>query len=428
MRYLLLFSLIFSSILCYAIDYNMDSLANVCKEDEKLNLRAYELRMIHYSKNQPDILLEIGQELLERSLADRNEMGEMLSYVYLGDYYSERGFSSLALDKLIQAKSYYEKNAAHVELVNVYSIMGNVHYRKGQYKEASKWYLKSSAKGEELENVWMTYMAKLNLARCYFELNESDKGLMLVLDFIDVVQTLDQSTELTNAYNVLGGYYQSVEKYDLAESCFKEAIQISEKMNDVINIAHGYNNMAITYFFQNKMALSKDYFFKALNKRIETGSLLMIAESYYNIGDWFFEQALNDSARFYYNKALLVAENAEAFGLKADVVLQLVELEKNQRNFEKALEYSQLYSELREHAYVLTNEEEMALLEFDRILLDKKRNEKIYQSAKENEAKMSVFDIRNRNLLILLFATLLTTIFLLLLRIYKDKQLLSPRK
>jgi tetratricopeptide (TPR) repeat protein len=401
---------------------NEDSLIKVCTRPGKIELKAYDKLLGYYAKNTPDDLYAWSKKLLERALKQEDEFAEMLAYSYLGDYYSERGNHNLGLTNIHRSRTFYETTNAGKELVNVYNGIGNIYFRKGEFTEAVKWYLKSMAKGDELQDVWMMNMAKLNLGRCYIELKEEQKGESAILDFIEQVRRLDQPTSLANAYNVLGGYYQGKGDYDLADHYFNEALVIGMNNGDKRNMAHSYNNLAISYFFQDKKELSKAYFRKALTQRIEMDIKMYVAESYYNLGDWFFFQNQYDSALHYYRLSYQTGKEGDSYSAMGDALWAMAEVEKSRKRFEQAVGYLTEYFEVKESQFRNNSREDLAVLEFDYAMAEEKRNRDARKQEELTEAQFTAFETRNKWLVISGISTLLVCILILIIKLWSDKK------
>lgn len=401
---------------------NVDSLINVCNHPTKIDLTAHQKLFDYYSQNNPDLLFENAKQLLEKAIDNGNELAEMLAYFYLADYYSERGSNGLALENLNRAKAYYERVGADFELVEVYNGIGNIHYRRGEYEESVLWYLKSMDKGSKMESLELSNLAKLNLGRSYIELKDTLKGEATILDYIEQVRKLKKAKDLANAYNVIGGYYQGIGDHDLAHHYFNEALVLSMNRGDKRSMAHSYNNLAISYFFQDKVDLAKAYFVKSLNSRLEVGNKVHISESYYNLGDWFLFQDYLDSASYYYQLSYKVAKDAESYGLMADALMAMTEVEKKRGNFDIALNFYEEYIELRESQMLNTRKEDIAVLEFDRLMSDSKRNKVFLDKEKQTGDRLNLSRLQNKWLIIVAVFVLCLGIILLLMRIVSERK------
>ncbi len=401
---------------------NKDSLYAEIERKDLINVEAYEKLLAHYAKNEPERLFLLSKELLERAVKEGDEPAEMIAYFYIADYHSERGNHKLALENLHRARKYYEKHESRKDLVDAYNGIGNVHFRRGEVREAISWYLKSMNEGSELEDIWMSNLAKLNLGRSYIQIKDTLKGEALILDYIKEVRELDRTTELANAYNVLGGYYQGIGDFELADYYFNEALVISMTNGDKRNVAHSYNNLAISYFFQEKEELSKAYFQKALKSRLEIGNLLHIAESYYNLGDWFFFQGMLDSASVYYHKSYDVGVEADSYSSKADALMALTEVEKQRKGFDKALDYYEEYVDLKEQQFLSATQEDIAALEFDRMMSENKKDKAFLRHSQKSEERYFSAEVRNKWLILFSIAALTIIIIVLLVRLINEKK------
>lgn len=418
-RILLLYCLLFPVTL---LAVNEDSLRKVCERSGKIDVKAFDKLLGNYAKNDPEELFTWSKKLLGRALKEEDDYAEMLAYSYLGDYYSERGNHNLGLTNLHRSRKFYEAQNASRELVDVYNGIGNVFYRKGEFPEAIKWYLKSMSKGDEIQDVWMMNMAKLNLGRCYLQLNELQKGESTILNYIEQVRRLNKPTSLANAYNVLGGYYQGKGDYDLADHYFNEALVIGLNNGDKRNLAHSYNNLAISYFYQDKAELAKAYFRKALNQRLELDVKMYVAESYYNLGDWFFYQDQYDSAMAYYQWSFEAGKAGESYSAMGDALVAMAEVERARKRFEKAFDYLNEYLEIKERQFSDNSREDLAVLEFDHQMSEEKRLRDSRKQDEVTQAKFTAFETRNKWLVISGVSVLLVTILILIMKIWSDKR------
>ena len=423
-KYLLILTLLCSFLANYSFanNTNVDSLITVSNRTERIELKAYQKLFEYYAKNNPDLLYEKAKELLRRALDDNNELAEITAYFYLSDYYSERGNHALALDNLNRAKVFYEQHDLKFELVELYNCIGNVHFRKGDYNEAILWYLKSMDTAQDHENTWLENLAKINLGRCYLLINDTLKGESMILDFIEQARKHERKADIANAYNVMGGYHQEKDEYDIADYYFNEALVISMNIGDKRKVAHSYNNLAISYFHQDKPELSKAYFAKALQFRIEIGDKYSISESYYNLGDWFFFQAHYDSAITYYRMSYDIAKESELYALMADALMAMTEVEKERKAYHKALEYYEEYIELKEKQFLNTKREDIAVLEFDRMMNEAKKNKLFLMKEQESLERIGLSESRSKWFILTAVFVLCFAIIMLVIRIAMENR------
>ena|GEM_PF-1113318 len=376
----LILSFLISSSLFSA---NIDSLSKIVYHSSNINVQAYKKLLVIYSKSEPDSLEALAKRLLKFSIEQKNYLGENVAYTFLGDFYSESGNHELALNYLNRAKNYYRKKNVFYELAEVYNFIGNVYFRKGEFVNAINWYKRQMQLSEKSEDPWIENLSKLNLGRTYIQLGKTTLGEKIILEYAEDARKENRNIELADAYNVLGGYYQDIEDYNLSSSYFQEALKINLDEGDLRNIAHSYNNLAISYFYQDKANLAKEYFLKALSIRKQLGIKMQIAESYYNIGDWFYYSDKYDSARYYYNASYEVGKLGNSFKDMGDAMLALSEVAKSQNKFEEALSYYVGYTELLREQYNQNLGDEIANAEFNEMILAKKKNNIIAHTEKK---------------------------------------------
>jgi tetratricopeptide (TPR) repeat protein len=403
-------SLLISSSLYSA---NVDSLSKIVYHSSNINIQTYKKLLDLYVKSAPDSLESIAKRLLTLSIEQKNYLGENVAYTFLGDFYSEMGNHELALNYLNRVKNYYRKKNVYYELSEIYNFIGNVYFRKGEFVNALNWYKRQLQLSENSEDIRLKNLSKLNLGRTYIQLGKATLGEKIILEYAEDARNEKRNKELADAYNVLGGYYQDIEDYNLSNSYFQEALKINLDEGDLRNIAHSYNNIAISYFYQDKKNLAKEYFLKALNIRKQLGIKMQIAESYYNLGDWFFFNENYDSARYYYNLSYETGKLGNSFKDMGDALLALSEVAKTQKKYAEALTFYTGYADLLREQYNHNLGDEIANAEFNEMILAKKKNNIIIHTEKKvAEVLNQKFNIEKWTFIsiisILLIATFIT--------------------
>lgn len=366
---------------------NYDSLNHVVYQSKRLKLKAYKSLLSRYADQNPDSVFSLSKRLLNLATDENNALGENMAYVFLGDYCSEKGNHKLAIEYLNKAKEFYISKNAYYELAEVYNLIGNVFYRKGEFLNALEWYKREIEITKNSDNDWIGNLSKLNMGRTYIRLGNNKKGEKIILSYIEDVRKLNKNKELANAYNVIGGYYQSVGDYNLSHSYFQEALQINLAEENIRNVAHSYNKLGISYFYQGKKELSKAYFIKALKIRKQIDIKKHIAESYYNLGDWFFYSELYDSATYFYQKSYDVGVSGNSYKDMGDAILALSEVEKAQHHYTKALTYYTQYTTILKKQYNKNITDE-SIRQFNQMIQEKKMNNMIAQA--ENKLSKSL--------------------------------------
>lgn len=367
---------------------NEDSLRKIVYRSSKINLSAYKELLDAYSSGQADSVYAIAKRLLYFSIEQKNRVGENIANTFIGDYYSEIGEHSVGLEYLSKALHFYQTKKSLADLVEVYNFYGNLYFRKGEFVSAIEWYKRSIRIGKEIGEGFNAYLSMGNLGRAYIALGKADFGEKMVLHFADAARKWNKPMHLVNAYNILGGYYQGKEDYNLANNYFQEALKIGVDNENLPNIANSYNNIAITYFYEGKEAMAKSYFLKALFIRQKMGVKMYIAESYYNLGDWFYYNQQYDSAQVYYQKSYEVGRSGKSYKDMGDALLALSELFKEKKDFKKAYEYHLQYTELLQKQQQNNLNDELETAKFNEFIITKKKNQIIEAVKKQTSLNL----------------------------------------
>lgn len=118
---------------------------------------------------------------------------------------------------------------------------------------------------------------------------------------------------VANMLNNIGAIYFNQGDDNKAVVSYLESLRASEEINDKLRIATALVNLGAVYF--NKKAtynLALQYYFKALPLSEELGDNDAIGTSCVNIGEIYLERDKDDSALFYFNKALVAYKKSES--------------------------------------------------------------------------------------------------------------------
>ncbi len=118
---------------------------------------------------------------------------------------------------------------------------------------------------------------------------------------------------VANMLNNIGAIYFNQGDDNKAVDNYLESLRVSEQINDKLRIATALVNLGAVYF--NKKAthdLALEYYFKALPLSEELGDNDAIGTSAVNMGEIYLERNKDDSALYYFDKALIAYQKTES--------------------------------------------------------------------------------------------------------------------
>ena len=162
---------------------------------------------------------------------------------------------------------------------------------------------------------------------------------------IKLLEEINYSSGLCNAYTNLGNVYFYMLDYEKALMYYKTAISYCKKITDPKSnkegkLANLYNNLGSVYCSMQDFVYGKTYFDLALNVWLKTKDSLSISYIYNNYGQIFTEQEQYDSAKVYYFKALQIKNSYGDLLDKADANMNIGGVYLRLKKLPLALEYT----------------------------------------------------------------------------------------
>jgi signal transduction histidine kinase len=190
--------------------------------------------------------------------------------------------------------------------------------------------------------------AYLDLA---WEYSSSDREKMLACAqrVLDIAIPIDGWQPASDAYGLMGIYFNSYSEYDEALLHFNKALAAAERMRDfpekysggdVDNmLSYIYGNMANTYNYQGMLHEAVEYYLKSLVLLELYGWRENEAHVYYNLGEMYAAMRNYPQAENYYRLSKEIAEELGNGYLIASADSGLGEVELYRKNYDIALEY-----------------------------------------------------------------------------------------
>jgi len=476
MKTTFLFIIIFFAILAKSQNVSsIDSLQNILSNEKADTSKVIILNEIsqEYLKSDFNKSLEYAKKALEISKEINDEKSIALSYTYVAYAQYRLNIYDEAKININKALTIYEilKNVSKIS--SCYSFISQIYYAKQEYSDAIKWVNKSikikkdNNITDKLEVNYLTLGAilqkqglyKLALENFFTALNYYDKN--------------GKANSKASVYNNIAIIYRKLKNNDLAEEYYKKSLNLYIKNNDSFGELKIYNNLAVLYEkqglykrainnYKQVLKLSKAVNFQGgiamsqinlsgiyieSNTNLDTAFTLLkesekicidITDNYklafvyglfaqYFIKTDNFKLAIENSLKGY-----KIAVKIGSTDQIADLSLQLSELYKEQKDFENALKYFEIFHTTNDSIF---NIEKTTVIEEMKTRFDISNKEKELKISKQKlkllEKKEKIDTIKFYALIIVLALVLLLIIVTLILfknRSNKKKELEQKNK
>lgn len=354
--------------------------------------------VITYANEARMLLENLGQV----SADEKTEMQKVLagSYSSLGDAYLNRGDYDVALNNFNKALSIHEAINDQKSVGRDYNSIGYAYEKKGNFNEALKVLKKAIKIEEESSDKEALAIGYNNLGLAYWNQSEFAEALEYFFKALRLFEEIGKPDRIAKCYNNIGNISVSQGNYPAALRYYFLSLKTAEKLQNKTDLGFIYNNIGMVYVQQKKITSAVQFFQKSLRICEEIGDKEGIATSYLNIGSILQDEGKLEEAHRNYFKALEIYESIgdDAGAIYAHLALgdigmlnkdrsqalihfdQALELakktgnkeeEKNsyqrltriyeqQKNYQKAYEYQQLYLNINDSLYNIEKSELMA--------------------------------------------------------------------
>jgi signal transduction histidine kinase len=304
--------------------------------------------------------------------------GENFTFMYaqtnqrIGDVYSEMDQSEFALKYLFEALAGYEKLGARKET------------------------------GAVLSEIAWVYKSTLNFT--------------VALEFLDRSQKIRESINdqygLSNCFNIRGLIQFQQKDYGEALLEMNKALVIRKQISYREGVADVLFNMALVFEEQGNFKKALAYHTESLEMEKEFGSDSGLGISYNYLGELLIRMGEYDEAKKYLEDGEKSAKKTGSKLLLRNNYKYFSELYEKKANYKLALEFRQLYDQIKDSVYSQSNSSKIAEMQA-LYQLDQKNQE---LALKESQLKVQQDQIKQQNLIItsvtigIILTTLLTYI------------------
>lgn len=278
--------------------------------------------------------------------------------------------SNLLAERNLEEAKYLAENQLKISLLIeykrgeglAYNTLAIVSRRRGDTKSALENQLKAYSIWELTNDVIGTAKSSINLGNLYRDNSLFSDAVSYYKQAIQILKENDGELRLIRVATAnLAEAYELEKDYSMAESLYKEALDLAVSESNQLAINSLYNDLGLTYMYKGDLELAKTYFLRYLELSISSDNEYAVGIAYNNLG--LVSSKLNDldQAKSYLNKAIDLTTDpvplARALQNLSDVHLKENELNKSLTALLKAEGYN---SELGVQEVSVSTTEELA--------------------------------------------------------------------
>jgi signal transduction histidine kinase/DNA-binding response OmpR family regulator len=219
---------------------------------------------------------------------------------------------------LIEAESIAIKNKYWELLNQVYLMKGNKHYEKVEDTKALNYYLKIDSICNKYKIKTPSYTSALsNIANVMlYSSTDQDSSNWKKYEFYvrkanfiskEIKDAKGENTSLEQ----LGILYLKRKEYNKSLQCYKQAIKVAEKSNNIAKLSSGYWGIAGLYYEQKKLDSSEYYFKKRIEVLESKTDSDELALAYSGLGAFYNRLKNFELGIKYHEKAISIFDKAK---------------------------------------------------------------------------------------------------------------------
>ncbi len=274
-----------------------------------------------------------------------------------------RGNNPEALEFLQKGAAIQEEIGDKLGMIKSLSNIGSIHLNQGNYPKALEIQQKCLSINESLGDKRGIAQALFSIGNVYFQQHNTDKALEYYQKSLIIVNELDDKTGLNALLCNIGAIYSKEGNMTKAMEYFQKSLALAESKDVKQSIANALINIGIVYQKQGNKLKALEYFQKSLAVYEGLNDKSGIALALYSMGGIYQEKGNNQIALDYCKRALLLAQSDELLVEQKDACDCLYKTYKSMGNGNKALEYFEQMTMLKDSIYNEENTKKLTRLE-----------------------------------------------------------------
>lgn len=395
---------------------------------------------IYYTKGQWDEALDNYNKSLELRKKLNNKKGISGGYTDVGIVLWNKGEYESAIEYYRLSLAIEEELEDLLGMAGCYTNIGIIQWSQGIYDKAIENFFKSMKIYEEAGNIKGIALCSNNIGLIQGEQRNYKEAIEYYKESIRLYEKINDRKNMSDCYNNLGNVYLDMRKYEMAISNYLKSLEICISWEDKIGMAHCYNNIGVVRKSQGRYSSALENFMKTLKLNETLGNKNGLANIYGNIAE--LHLCLSDSSTYSFQRTAHL-DTALEFGLRSynsaveiealpiinDASSYLKNIYKKRGNYEKALEYAEIFISSRDTMF--SEEKTKALAEMGAKYESEKKQLQIDNLNKENALKVAELaqseEKRNRQL-VMIYSFVLGFIIILVFSVILFRLFLQKRR
>jgi len=328
-----------------------------------------------------DSLLLLSRKALKLSEAIDYSRGQCQSFFNLGNYYSDQGESSKAIEYLKKSLKLASKMGDEDFVVRIQNDLSSEYAYDGHYAKALSGYLVGIEKAEKIDNLKMLSIINENIAGLY----ASQKDYKQALEFYKKVKKINNKIGnevfMAETMSNMASVYADMNELEYAMYNVNASISTFEKNEITDWLAFAYEVKGKTYLKEDKFKWALYWYRQSevLHDKLqdERGQI----DLYNGMAEAYLGQGQDSVSKSYALKAYEISRKLNFKEGTQKCANTLYRISKNEKDFGTALIYHELYTKLSDTLSRNENKKSLTMLK-TKLKYDKQKSDLIFENEK----------------------------------------------
>ncbi|MEM1257917.1 MAG: tetratricopeptide repeat-containing sensor histidine kinase [Bacteroidota bacterium] len=352
-----------------------------------------------------DSVYSLARKALELSKSQNYILGECEALDNLGGFYSDNGKNHEAISHFKEALRLADSIDESKAKIGILNDLANEFSYLGNYEKALKNFLMGLDLAKETDNKVMQSILNENIASLYIAQKEFDQALEFYNQVKELNEEIGDEIIIAETLSNLADLYADMKNYEHAMFNINKSISTFEKEEIFDWLAFAYSVKGEIYLKQKKYKWALYWYDQSnlLHEKLEDDRsridlLNGMASAYLGLGE---DEKSNDYAL----EAFEISSNIKSLEGQRDCAKTLYKISKNKGNFEKALQYHEVFQQLSDSINKDENKRSLTLLK-TKLKYDKDKELLIAKNEKELARQQNLINASIIILMVLLAAAI----------------------
>jgi class 3 adenylate cyclase/Tfp pilus assembly protein PilF len=294
--------------------------------------------------------LELTRRYAEEAIVYSEQLdhpsGKSRSLTIIALTFWAKGDFGKALTVLKEALKLVVETDDMVAVARVYTSMGLIYSGWSDYNTALDYYLKALTLFEEFGDEKAKADINNNIGVVYKNRGDPDRALQHFNSALELYIVIDNKLGVAGIYHNIGGINEHLKKNTEALKYYQKSLLIREELGGDSALADSYNNMGNVHRNLSDFDSSLEYLEKSLKIKHRIGDKRGVSVTNISMGKTYLLLKGFDSAQDCFQNALQIAMEIGARGEEMLCYKGLYRMFEVLGDFEKALVYHVMYSDL----------------------------------------------------------------------------------